>query len=254
VRFVAWNCCERFDRNYLHLRDLDFDVAVVCECGPFDPGLGEAREVTAVLKLAVDQPGQTKQIGVLARDPWRVEELPLVEDQPWLLCARVTGPLDFTVLAVWALGPEWVEGRLSYATQTGRVVAQALPAVDGPVVVAGDLNAPILSSSTSTRLHADNVDRLLAGGLMSAFTAARGEADPLTEPTYFHRWNAAQPFHIDHVFLPKEWISGIELSIGTYEEWVATKRSDHVPIVVDLSPPVTSGTGVRIPVSVSLLT
>lgn len=235
MRLVAWNCCERFDRRYLHLRDLDFGVAVVCECGPFDPGLGEAREVTAVLKLAVDQPGHTKHIGVLARDPWRVEALPLAEDQPWLVPVRVTGPLDFTVLAVWALGPEWGEDRLSYPSQTGRVVAQALPDMDGPVVVAGDLNAPMLSSSTSTRLHADNVERLLAGGLMSAFTAARGEVDPLTEPTYYHRWNAAQPFHIDHVFLPKEWIGGVEVSIGTYEEWVATKRSDHVPIVVDLS-------------------
>ena len=69
-----------------------------------------------------------------------------------------------------------------------------------------------------------NVDRLLPGGLKSAFTAARGKADPLAEPTYCHQWNAAQPFHIDHVFLPKEWTSGIQLSIGTYEEWVATKR------------------------------
>jgi hypothetical protein len=207
VRFVAWNSCERFNRNYLHLRDLDFDVAVVCECGPFDPGLGDAREVTAVLKLAVDQPGHTKHIGVLARDPWHVEALPLVEDQPWLLPARVNGPLAFTVLAVWALDPKWVEGRPSYAAQTGHVIAQALPAIDGPTFIAGDLNAPILSNSTSTRLHANNVDRLAECGLMSAFAAARGQTDPLAEPTYYHQWNEAQPFHIDHVFLPKEWIS-----------------------------------------------
>ena len=70
---------------------------------------------------------------------------------------------------------------------------------------------------------------------MSAFTAACGEVDPLMEPTFYHRWKAAQPFHIDHVFVPKEWTSGIQLSIGTYDEWVATKRSDHVPIVADPS-------------------
>lgn len=57
MRFIAWNCNERFGRNYLHLRDLDFDVAVVTECGPFEPGLGEVREVSSVLKLAVDHPG-----------------------------------------------------------------------------------------------------------------------------------------------------------------------------------------------------
>jgi hypothetical protein len=240
MRIVAWNCHERFDRNYLHLRDLDFDVAVVAECGPFDPGMDETREVTSVLKLAVDQPGHTKHIGVLARSPWRVEPLPVATDQPWLMPARVTGPVDFTVLAVWALGRDWVEGRLTYATQTARVVAAVLPTIDGPAVLAGDLNAPIPSSPADARRHAESVARLQAHGLVSAFTAARGDADPLTEPTLFHQWKAEQPFHIDHEFIPKEWTSGIRLKVGTYSEWVATKRSDHVPVIVDLSPPGTS--------------
>lgn len=245
MRFVAWNCCEKFDRNYSHLRDLDFDVAVVCECGPFEARFGDAREVTAVLKLAVDQPGQSKHIGVLARDPWRVEKLPVDQEQPWLLPVRVTGPIDFTVLAVWALGPEWVVGRPSYAAQTGRVISQTLPHLEGPVILAGDLNAPILSDSTSTRLYAENVGRLLERGLVSAFTAARGETDPLAEPTYHHQWKAARPFHIDHVFLPKAWTHGLEVTVGTYEEWVATKRSDHVPIIVDVPSPRLRSTHVR---------
>ncbi|MBY9074243.1 endonuclease/exonuclease/phosphatase family protein [Nocardioides sp. WL0053] len=237
MRIVAWNCNERFDRNYLYLRDLDFDVAVVTECGPFDPGMDETREVTSVLKLGVDQPGHTKHIGVLARSPWRVEPLPLAADQPWLLPARVTGPADFTVLGVWALGREWVERGIDYAMQTTRVVAEVLPTIDGPVVLAGDLNAPILSSPVDARRHAESVTRLQAHGLVSAFTAARGDADPLTEPTLFHQWKAEQPFHVDHVFIPKEWTSGIGLRVGTYSEWVATKRSDHVPVIVDLSLP-----------------
>jgi hypothetical protein len=82
VHFVAWNCCERFHRNYVHLRDLDFDVAGVRECGAFHRGLDEAHEVTAVLKLAVDQPDHTKHIGVPARDPWRVEDLPSSRIKP----------------------------------------------------------------------------------------------------------------------------------------------------------------------------
>lgn len=234
MRIVAWNCHERFDRNYLHLHGLDFDVAVVTECGPFDPGMGEKREVTAVLKLGVDQPGHTKHIGVLARSPWRVEPLPLVADQPWLLPVRVTGPVDFTVLGVWALGREWVDGGLTYAMQTARVVAEVLPTVDGPAVLAGDLNAPILSSAADARRHAESVTRLQTHGLVSAFTAAHRDADPLTEPTLYHQWKVEQPFHIDHVFIPKEWTSGIELKVGSYSEWVATKRSDHVPVIVDL--------------------
>jgi hypothetical protein len=232
MRLIAWNCNERFNRNYLHLRDLDFDVAVVTECGPFDPELTETRAVSSVLKLAVDQPGHTKHIGVLARDPWHVEPLPLVPNQPWVLPVKVTGPVDFTVLALWALGPTWVEG-LSYAAQTARVVAEVLPSIVGPVVLAGDLNAPISSTPADARRHTNTVSQLAALGLVSAFTTARGETDPLSEPTLYHQRKFEQPFHIDHIFVPTDWASGIEVTVGTYQEWVAAKRSDHVPIIVD---------------------
>jgi exodeoxyribonuclease-3 len=237
MRLIAWNCNERFNRKYLHLRDLEFDVAVVTECGPFEPELTETRAVSSVLKLAVDQPGHTKHIGVLAQDPWHVEPLPLVPSQPWVLPVKVTGPVDFTVLAIWALGPNWVEGHLSYAAQTARVVAEVLPSVVGPVVLAGDLNAPISSVSADARRHADTVSQLAALEFVSAFTAARGEADPLTEPTLYHQRKLEQPFHIDHVFVPKDWASGIEVTVGTYQDWVAAKRSDHVPIIVDIPTP-----------------
>jgi endonuclease/exonuclease/phosphatase family metal-dependent hydrolase len=138
---------------------------------------------------------------------------------------------------VWALGPEWVEGRLSYAQQTARVIADVLPSIAGPVVLAGDLNAPIQSNVAGARQHADSAARLLAHGLISAFTVARGDADPLTAPTLYHQWKAQQAFHIDHAFVPKEWTGGIELSVGSYADWVATKRSDHVPLIIDLPLP-----------------
>jgi hypothetical protein len=89
--------------------------------------MGETREVTSVLNLGIHQPGHSKHIGVLARSPWRVVDIPLIADQPWLMPVRVAGPLDFTVLAVWPLGRGWVDGALSYATQTSRVVAESSP-------------------------------------------------------------------------------------------------------------------------------
>jgi len=234
MRLISWNCNERFNRNYLHLRDLDFDVAVVTECGPFEPEPGATRTVSSALKLAVDQPGHTKHIGVLAQDPWHVAPLPLVADQPWLLPAKVTGPVDFTVLAVWALGPSWVKDRLSYAAQTARVVADVLPSIAGPVVLAGDLNAPISSTPADARRHANTVTHLAELGFVSAFTTSRGDTDPLTEPTLYHQRKLEQPFHIDHVFVSRDWTSGIKVTVGTFVDWVQTKRSDHVPIIVDM--------------------
>lgn len=206
--FVAWNCCERFDRNYLHLRDLDFDVDVVCECGPLipdstTPARSPRSSSSPSISPATPSTSGCWHVSLASRRVAPRRGSTLAPARQSHRPSRLHHPRCLGSRSGMGRGPALLRDA------TGRVVAQTLPAIDGPVVLAADLNAPILSSTTSTRLHTDSVDRLLAGGLVSAFTAARGEADPLAEPTYFHRWNPAQPFHIDHVFLPKEWISGM---------------------------------------------
>lgn len=242
MRLIAWNCHERLDRKVSHLTDLDFDVAVVTEAGPFDPGLGQTRTLTSTMRLAIERPGHTKHIAVLAQSPWRVVPLPFEgsADHPWVVIARVHGPIDFTVVAFWALGPEWIEDRLPYATQASRVIDQVLPQIEGPVVFAGDFNAPITITGTDQRRHAANVASLADRDLVSAFTTARPHVDPLTKPTLFHQWKADRRFHIDHVFVPRAWTAGMTVQVGTFERWVKTRRSDHVPVIVDLPSIVTT--------------
>ena len=41
-----------------------------------------------------------------------------------------------------------------------------------------------------------------------------------------------KPFHIDYVFVPKDWrLKSVE--VGSFGEW--GKLSDHVPVVVDVT-------------------
>jgi exodeoxyribonuclease-3 len=232
VRLVSWNCCERFETNLRHLQGLEFDVAVVTEASRAlpDPALTD-RELSMVARPAVEAPGSRKCIAVLAQAPWRVESYPGI-DQPWLLAARVSGPEPFVVLAFWALGPEWTG--LSYTAQAERVIREVLATIDEPVVLAGDFNAPIQKSAQH---HQRNVDQLAARGLVSAFQAARPGCGPLDEPTYYHQRKREQPFHIDHVFVPSGWTPALTVQVGTYDEWVATRRSDHVPVIVDAELP-----------------
>lgn len=63
--------------------------------------------------------------------------------------------------------------------------SRSAPAVGGPVVLAGDLNAPIASDPSGARQHAGNVDSPQAHGLVSVVVAAQGDADPLSEPTLY---------------------------------------------------------------------
>lgn len=232
MRLVAWNCQEGFERKFTFLRNLDFDVAVVSECAPLAAFPAGEPALSAVVHLPVA--GQRKHLGVFAQAPWCVEGLPRDPLQPWLLPVAVTGPADFTLLAVWALSPFYATG-LPYVAQVARVV-EHVRTVRGPVVVAGDLNAPLASDRRSSAGHAANVIALRSLGLESAFTSAFGTRDPLSLPTYFHRRRWDQPFHIDHVFIPRLWRAGLSMTVGTFEEWVASGRSDHVPLIVDVTP------------------
>lgn len=166
---------------------------------------------------------------MLAQAPWQVEPAPLPVEHSWTVGARVTGPTDFLVLAFWALTPAWVG--VSYTAQAARMVSEVVGRLDEPVVIAGDFNAPITQTLGAHRV---NVETLRAHGLVGVFESLRPGIDPMTEPTYFHRRQRDEPQHIDHVFMPHQW-RPTRLEIGTYDEWVATGRSDHVPLVVDVN-------------------
>jgi hypothetical protein len=231
MRLIAWNCCEKFDANYVRLRDLDFDIAVIAECGPIQADALQFRGLTSGFVQPV--PGSSKHLGVFAQDPWRVTPHPAISAAPWLLPMAVTGPLHFTMLGFWGVEPKRFG---SYTSQLRRVIDDVLPTVEGPVVLAGDFNAPI---ATTRAAHAENVRRLKEHNLVSAFTATRPVDAPL-EPTYYRWLREDQPFHIDHVFVPEEWASQLSMTVGGYDRWIASRRSDHVPLLVDVGAPVTS--------------
>lgn len=192
VRLIAWNCCEKFAANYVHLRDLDFDIAVVAECAPIQPDAFQVRGLTSSFVQPI--PGSSKHLGVFAQDPWSVTPHPRISVAPWLLPMAVTGPFAFTILGFWGVEPRRFG---SYPSQLRRVIDEVLPTVEGPVVLAGDF---------------------------------KPDAQGLREN---------QPFHIDHVFVPHEWSSQLSLTVGGYDQWIASRRSDHVPLVVDVGAPVT---------------
>jgi endonuclease/exonuclease/phosphatase family metal-dependent hydrolase len=152
---------------------------------------------------------------------------PMIPTAPWLLPMAVTGAVPFTLLGFWGVEPKRFG---SYTSQLRQVIGDVLPLVDGPAILAGDFNAPI---ATTIDAHAENVRRLEGHRLVSAFAATRPWDAPL-ESTYY-RWLREQyPFHIDHVFVPEEWVSQLSMTVGGYDQWVASRRSDHVPLLVDI--------------------
>lgn len=242
LKLVSWNCAGGVQKKWPELlRRINFDVAVLTECGPLPAILAEDQErgVTQVVRQPVANARIAKHIGVFARAPWRVEEVHDAERFDWLVHARVTDTLGifetFDVLAVWGLAREY--SGLGYAEQTTKVIDGVLARMPGdlPVVLAGDLNTPIESSKPDSMIHNANVARLRELDLWSAFTATH-TTSPKPRATFYAQRKRERAFHIDHVFVPYGWCNrhGFGMSVGSFDDWVASRLSDHVPLVVNV--------------------
>lgn len=141
-----------------------------------------------------------------------------------------------SILAIWSCPQSG--GAPAYGAQ----VVAALDAYQeeistGDVIVAGDFNiGQSMSSGTPKDWASPARARWEALGLCSVYHAFHAETlGGATKSTYFHRRHEDQGFHIDYILIHKDRIPAVEaVEVGTYQEWVATGVSDHVPIIIDL--------------------
>lgn len=108
-----------------------------------------------------------------------------------------------------------------------------------PAVVAGDFNNHVQWDRPGWQMNHTNEIRALARlGLVSAYHVARGiEPGTEPEPTFYWRRRASDGYHIDYVFMPEEWSKcAFALIVGRYQDWVGSGLSDHVPLVLEITP------------------
>lgn len=224
LRLVTWNCWSgRIDQRVAQLSHLRPDLVVLEECAqPDDQQRAVWRGPWASKGIGVVSPS-----GVFALEPQAIIDA----GHTSALSVRVTGPLTFSLLAIWSHRPYVADVMHALDTYRDRLK-------DGPAIVAGDFNsspafdARALPGST----HLDIVRRLRDEfGLVSAYHAFHG-VDHGQEPhaTLYHQWKEARPFHIDYMFLPMEWLGRLRaVEVGTWEAWLG--KSDHRPLAVELS-------------------
>jgi endonuclease/exonuclease/phosphatase family metal-dependent hydrolase len=134
----------------------------------------------------------------------------------------------------------WVKPASGYVAPT----LSALQTLQGfiaaaPTIVAGDFNQSVAfdPGRGPGRRFREVVDVLGDMGLNSAWHSHRQEAHGAeTAATLYLTWNQSRPYHIDYVFAP-EWPDRCirEVSLGRYDDYVASGVSDHVPLTVDFS-------------------
>jgi exodeoxyribonuclease-3 len=148
------------------------------------------------------------------------------------------------LLAVWAMNhrvsafhPQVPERQ---QVQQALVVYEAFLR-KGFAVVAGDFNNATIWDRK--RPHpanfASTLQALQERHLVSAYHATRG-IPPGSEPDATIYWRDrtldGPKYHIDYCFVQATWIAGLRVEVGSHADWVARKLSDHVPLVVDVSP------------------
>ena len=227
MRLATWNCgAGALEKKLPHLTELAADVCVLQECLAPRARVENARWAGERAK---------KGVAVVAFGAWRIRRRRVRGRVPnYIVPFDVDGPTSFTVLAVWSKPHRrfpYVEG-IHEAVRIYRTLIASRP-----TVILGDFNSnPIWDHQHRPGWsHSALVERLRDLGLVSAYHAFHGETPgEETRATYYHTWNRRKPFHIDYCFLPSDWTPKLKkVEVGGFAEW--RRRSDHRPLVVDLS-------------------
>lgn len=229
MRVVAWNCCDGFERKFGHLERLRPDVAVVSECRP------ECLQYAGLTDRSywTGAPGQ-KGLAIITYNGWEIASHGPQVAERWFAPVTLTrGGESLQLIGVWLNdGADYVQPTLK-AWETLRPFVTA-----SPTVLAGDFNQSVALDKDrgAGRRFADVLTKLQGECLTSAWHQHSGEAHGVeSQATLYWRWQQASPFHIDYVFYPERALKLEALSIGSYEQYVAGRISDHVPIVADFS-------------------
>lgn len=224
MRLATWNCARGpWPTKHAAAASLAADVLVVTEA---------PRAVEHHGLPWFGNPIGRNGITVLTGSGYRAEPLVRADVPPCVVPFQVHGPTTFTLLAIWT----WPAA--PYKTYKEPLLAglAAYRSLPGPFVIAGDFNGNVCFDRPRSRLKwADCLRDVESFGVVSAYHAARNEAyGGESQPTQYQTRKEQMPFHLDYVFIPREWSPRIrEVRLPGFAEFA---MSDHRPVIVDLDP------------------
>lgn len=234
MRLVSWNCRGTLSaRKFAALSELQYDIAVIPEARLKNLAL---HNIPSDRGCWVGQEG-THGLAVVTSAPWTVESLPSMSDEELFMPVICRHPdAEVQVLAV-CTKPR--KPHRNYVGPTTRALAAYDPWLrSSSSIIAGDLNGSV-SWKPEGAGFAKLLESLLSSGFTSAWHRYTGEEYGKESTSTVFLQNAWKSnYHIDYVFLPspQTWHPK-SVSIGSFQDWVASSLSDHLPIIVDVDLP-----------------
>lgn len=244
MRLVFWNCNMALHRKMNALMALRPDIAVIGECA--DPDTLAQRGVNGLTYDTCVWTGKNchKGLAALSFGGYRLARAdPFYPTLKYLLPVHVTGPASFNLMAVWAQN---ASAGISRKRQLGPLRLGLAKYRDflsgGRTILGGDLNNNAIWDKPGWRTnHMAKVAILDRLGMTSAYHARTGEphGKERTPTLYWRdRTRDGPTYHLDYAFLPARWLPFVtQFQIGSFDDWIATRLSDHVPLVLDLELP-----------------
>ena len=233
MRIVLWNCAMRLRGEKLRaLESLHPDIAVVSACESPQKLWGK-QPLLAPIPMEWIGDNENKGLAVLAFNGYRLKRHPDYDPSlHWMLPAEIKGPVEFRLLAVWAMQQKRPQSKGDESSVQLPVRYYHPFLKDRPAIVAGSF------AGTECATHARTIAGLERLGMASAYHVGRGELHGKESLATWYGPNrkADQPQrHVDYCFLPLDWCSGLsEVEVGSVNAWVGKGLSDHVPLIVDV--------------------
>jgi exodeoxyribonuclease-3 len=231
MRIITWNCQMGLDKKVDALLSLKPDVAIIPECSEKSAIALQQRGFNALWFGS----NQHKGLGVICRQDCALRALPQPA-QKWIAPIEVDAPTPFTLIAVWAcqIGTKRADNYIGQVYHA--LMAHPEWFSQRPVVLAGDLNSnKIWDAHRRVGNHSAVVKLLDERGLVSAyhehFDEKQGEE---CRPTIYFRHHEDKPYHIDYIFIPRDWAARLRtVEVGEFESW--SRLSDHCPVIAEVA-------------------
>jgi endonuclease/exonuclease/phosphatase family metal-dependent hydrolase len=233
MRLTTWNVGMALRKKQAALATLRSDILILQEVSKADAS-AHAEYCWVGNKL-------TKGLAVVGSNGFRVRVHPAHDPRiEFVVPIEVTGPAEFLLLAVWVMHNRAVN-RIQESPNRWQML-QALEAYEPllqsqPCVVAGDFNNAVRwDGPRKASNHSLAVEKLSDFGLVSAYhTRSVASQGNEPDPTLFWMRHRGSPYHIDYIWLPQAWVSGLKaVEVGEFSTWVQSGLSDHVPLTVEL--------------------